>query len=121
MRAIWRARVRVAGGVFGMSYVSGVAWGALEARYDLYHVVDAFMTVNEFTLLSMLFNSMGVQPDAGATARFPADVPYQIEVPARERPLAAPRGPSKARRHRCGTGGCVAGLEDVAGQDSRFV
>ena len=54
-------------------------------------MVDAIMTVNEFTLLSMLFNSMGVQPDDGATARFPADVPYRIAVPARERPLTAPR------------------------------
>ena len=83
--------LRLADELFRNSSVSDVTWSALEARYDLYHMVDAVMTVNEFTLLSMLFNSMGVQPDAGATARFPADVPYQIEVPARERSLVAPR------------------------------
>ena len=79
--------LRLADELFRNSSVSDVTWSALEARYDLYHMVDAIMTVNEFTLLSMLFNSMGVQPDDGATARFPADVPYRIAVSARERPL----------------------------------
>ena len=83
--------LRLADELFRNSSVSDVTWSALEARYDLYHMVDAIMTVNEFTLLSMLFNSMGIQPDSGATARFPADVPYRIAVPARERPLDTPR------------------------------
>ena len=83
--------LRLADELFRNSSVSDDTWSALEARYDLYHMVDAIMTVNEFTLLSMLFNSMGVQPDSGATARFPADVPYRIAVPARERPLAEAR------------------------------
>jgi len=83
--------LRLADELFRNSAVSDATWSALDARYDLYHMVDAIMTVNEFTLLSMLFNSMGVQPDDGATARFPADVPYRVAVPARERPLDAPR------------------------------
>ena len=83
--------LRLADELFRNSSVSDATWSTLEARYDLYHMVDAIMTVNEFTLLSMLFNSMGVQPDDGATARFPADVPYRVVVPARERPLDAPR------------------------------
>ena len=83
--------LRLADELFRNSSVSDMTWSVLEARYDLYHLVDAIMTVNEFTLLSMLFNSMGVQPDDGATARFPADVPYRISVPAREQPLGEPR------------------------------
>ena len=83
--------LRLADELFRNSSVSDATWSALDARYDLYHMVDAIRTVNGFTLLSMLFNSMGVQPDDGATARFPADVPYRVAVPARERPLDAPR------------------------------
>ena len=77
--------------LFRNSAVRDATWSALEERYDLYNMVDAVMTVNEVTLLSMLFNSMGVQPDDGATARFPADVPYRLAIPDREPPLTDPR------------------------------
>ena len=83
--------LRLADELFRNSSVRDATWSALEARYDLYHMVDAIMTVNEFTLLSMLFNSMGVQPDSDATARFPADVPYRVAVPEREPPLSEAR------------------------------
>ena len=36
------------------------------------------MTVNQTTLLAMLLNSFGVQPDDDALARWPADVPYRL-------------------------------------------
>ena len=54
-------------------------------------MVEAVMNVNEFTLLSMMFNAMGVQPDAGATERLPADIPYRIFAPDPEPPLRRPR------------------------------
>ena len=47
------------------------------------------MTVAEFTALSVLLNSLGVQP-AGPVS-MPADVPYRVAVPEREAPLAQPR------------------------------
>ena len=82
--------------LFRNSAVRDATWSALEERYDLYNMVDAVMTVNEVTLLSMLFNSMGVQPDDGATARFPADVPYRPRDP-RSR-AAAHRSPGRSDR-----------------------
>ena len=77
--------------LFRNSSVRDVTWAALEARYDLYNLVDAVMTVNETTLLSMLFNSLGVQPDDSALARFPSDVLYRLEVPDPDPPLREPR------------------------------
>jgi len=77
--------------LFRNSAVRDTTWSALEARYDLYHMVDAVMTVNEVTLLSMLFNSIGIQPDDSARARFPTGIPYRLTVPDREPPLTAPR------------------------------
>ena len=39
--------LRLADELFRNSSVSDVTWSALEARYDLYHMVDAVMTVND--------------------------------------------------------------------------
>ena len=77
--------------LFRNSSVRDATWSALDARYDLYELVDAVMTVNQTTLLAMLFNSFGVQPDTNALARFPADVPYRLDVPEPEPPLTTPR------------------------------
>ena len=54
-------------------------------------VLLARQVVNQTTLLSMLFNSLGVQPDEGAMARFPADVPYRLDVADPPPPLREPR------------------------------
>jgi len=83
--------LRLADELFRNSSVRDDTWSDLEERYDLYNMVDAIMTVNEFTVLSLLFNSMGVQPDSLATARFPSDVPYRIRVGAKEPPLSEAR------------------------------
>lgn len=77
--------------LFRNSSVRDGTWAALEFRYDLFSLVDAVMTVNQTTLLSMLFNSFGVQPDDITLARFPGDVPYRLEVPDPEPPLSEPR------------------------------
>ena len=83
--------LRLADELFRNSSVTDATWNALEARYDLYHMVDAVMTVNEFTRLSMLFNSMGVQPDEWATDHLPADIRYRVVVTEREPSLRTPR------------------------------
>ena len=83
--------LRLADELYRNSSVRDEVWDALAARYDLYNLVDAVMAVNETTLLAMLYNSWGVQPDESARARFPGDVPYRLEVPAPEPPLTEPR------------------------------
>ena len=83
--------LRLADELFRNSSVTDETWVVLEESYNLYNLVDAVMTVNQTTLLSMLFNSLGVQPDDGAMARFPADVPYRLDVADSPPPLGEPR------------------------------
>ena len=83
--------LRLADELYVNSSVRDVTWNALADRYDLYNLFDAVMAVNETTLIAMLYNSWGVQPDDNAQARFPADVPYQLDVPAADPPLTEPR------------------------------
>ena len=83
--------LRLADELYVNSSVRDATWDALAARYDLYNLFDAVMAVNETTLVAMLYNSWGVQPDDNAYARFPADVPYPPSVPAPEPPLTTPR------------------------------
>ena len=83
--------LRLADELYRNSSVRDGVWAALEERYDLFNLVDAVMTVNQTTLLAMLLNSFGVQPDAGALARWPADVPYRLDVADPEPPLREPR------------------------------
>ncbi len=83
--------LRLADELYVNSSVRDATWDALAGRYDLYNLFDAVMAVNETTLVAMLYNSWGVQPDDNAYARFPADVPYRLDVPAPEPPLATPR------------------------------
>jgi alkylhydroperoxidase family enzyme len=83
--------LRLADELYVNSSVRDATWNALGARYDLYDLFSAVMAVNETTLVAMLYNSWGVQPDDNAYARFPADVPYMLDVPAPEPPLTTPR------------------------------
>ena len=77
--------------LFRNSSVTGATWAALGAEYDVLNLVDAVMTVAEFTTFSMLFNTLGVQPDAASTERLPSGVPYRLETPPREPALTRPR------------------------------
>ena len=77
--------------LFRNSSVTDATWAAVSAEYDDLNLVDAVMTVAEFTTLSMLFNTLGVQPDAASTERLPADVPYRLETPTREPALTRSR------------------------------
>ena len=63
--------------------VTDATWQTLSATFDLFHLMDAVETVNHFTVLSMLYNSFGVQPDEGSVDRLPTDVPYRSTVPDR--------------------------------------
>ncbi len=83
--------LRLADELYRNSSVSDATWKILAARFDLFHLMDAVETVNHFTFLSLLYNSFGVQPDAGSGESLPKDVPYRVTVPPRERPLATAR------------------------------
>ena len=83
--------LRLADELYRNSSVTDATWTTLGIRYNLTQMVEAVMNVNEFTLLSMMFNAMGVQPDSGATDRLPTDIPYRLSPPEPEPPLLRPR------------------------------
>ena len=90
--------LRLADQQFRNSSVTNATWKALSERYDLFNIVDAVETVNHFTMLSIFYNSLGIQPDAEAKDRLPADVPYKITVPTREPALTVARiSPNQGR------------------------
>ena len=84
--------VGLADQLFRNSSVTDQTWDALSEQYDLYHMMDAVVTVNETTAHAILFNSLGIQPDDDTTARIPTnDVGYRVVVPDCQPPLTAPR------------------------------
>ena len=83
--------LRLADELYRNSSVSGATWAALAAAYDEHHLMDAVETVNHFTMLSMMYNSFGIQPGEGTGDRLPLDVPYRVDVPAREPALTSAR------------------------------
>jgi alkylhydroperoxidase family enzyme len=83
--------LRMADQLYRNSAITDATWNALAATYDTYHLMDAVMTVTDFTTLSIIYNAMGVQPDAGVLDRLPTDVPYRVVVPEREPPLDTAR------------------------------
>jgi alkylhydroperoxidase family enzyme len=85
------AHLRLADELYRNSSVSDRTWTTLGIDYNLLQMVEAVMNVNEFTLLSMMFNSTGVQPDSWSSDRLPTDVAYRISTPEREPALSSPR------------------------------
>ena len=83
--------LRLADQMFRNSSVNDATWKALAASYDMYHLMDAVMTVTDFTTVSLMYNSLGVQPDEGLVDRIPTDIPYRVVVPDREPPLEVAR------------------------------
>jgi hypothetical protein len=77
--------------LFRNSSITDATWAALQAEYDLFNMMDAAATVNQTVNHSIIFNSLGIQVDPGATRRLPTDIAYQIDVPDREPPLTQPR------------------------------
>ena len=83
--------MRLADQLFRNSSVNDDTWKTLSATYDMLHLLDAVMTVADFATASLLYNSLGVQPDDWSTERIPADIPYRVVVPTREPPLKQAR------------------------------
>ena len=83
--------LRLADELYRNSSVTDATWTTLGIRYNLRQMVEAIMNVNEFILLSMMFNALGVQPDAWSSDRLPTDVTYRISVPDPEPRLRHPR------------------------------
>lgn len=85
------AHLRLADELYRNSSTSDRTWTTLAVGYNLTQMMEAVANVTQSTLLSMLLNSMGVQPDDWTTDRLPQDVPYRVAVPEREAPLSNPR------------------------------
>jgi alkylhydroperoxidase family enzyme len=83
--------LRLADQLYRNSSVTNATWQALSARFTMFNLMDAVETVNHFIVLSMTYNAFGVQPDADMKDRLPTDVPYRVNVPAREPALTAAR------------------------------
>ena len=78
--------------LFRNAAITDRTWDELAARYGTEELLDAVMTVGDTIAAAILFNTLGIQPDAAATARIPTDdVGYSVIVPDPEAPLAAPR------------------------------
>jgi 4-carboxymuconolactone decarboxylase len=83
--------IRLSDQLYRNSSVNEVTWKTLAAGYDLYHLMDAVMTVADFVTLSLMYNAIGVQPDEGNSERLPTDVPYRVVVSEREPALQVAR------------------------------
>jgi alkylhydroperoxidase family enzyme len=83
--------LRLADQLYRSSAVTDATWKSLASTYDLFRMMDAVETANHFVVLSMLFNSLGVQPDEESSDRLPEDVTYRVTVPTREPPLSVAR------------------------------
>jgi 4-carboxymuconolactone decarboxylase len=85
--------LQMADQLFRNSFVNDAVFNTMAARYNTCNVMDAGMTVADVASLALLYNTLGVQPDdAPASDRMPIDVPYRVDVPARETiTLKAPR------------------------------
>ena len=86
-----RTLLQLADQLYLNSSVADATWNALAARYSEHNLVDAVETANHFIVLSLIYNSFGVQPDGDTPDRLPTDVPYRITVPGREPRLALAR------------------------------
>ena len=85
------AHLRLADELYRSSSVTDRTWTTLAVRYNLIQMMEAVTNVNQFTLIAMMFNTMGVQPDDWTTDRLPVDIPYLVPVPEQEAPLRNPR------------------------------
>jgi alkylhydroperoxidase family enzyme len=83
--------LQLADQLYRNSSVSNRTWTALGGTYSEHQLMDAVETVNHFTMLSMLYNSFGVQSNAPPADRLPADVRYRVNVSDPEPPLARAR------------------------------
>jgi 4-carboxymuconolactone decarboxylase len=83
--------LRLVDELFRNSSVTNSTWEALSSRYDIDNLMDAVETANHFIVLSMIYNTFGVQPDRDLGDRLPRGVPYRINIPLREPALTIVR------------------------------
>ena len=62
--------IALADEMFRNAAVSDRTWADLSRMYDLTNLADAVVTVSETTASSILFNTLGIQPDAGAPSSY---------------------------------------------------
>ena len=78
--------------LFRHSAVTDATWDRLSQELSVHNMMDAVVTVGQMMAMSGLFNSLGIQPDAGTTDRLPtSSVDYQLGVPEPEPLPSAPR------------------------------
>ena len=77
--------------LFRNASVSDRTWQALAGHLDTFGMLDAVMTVSEFTSLGLIYNALGIQPDSKSPDRLPSDIPYRVSAGPREPPLRRPR------------------------------
>ena len=66
--------IRAADEIYRDGFLSDETWAALARRYNAQQLIDVIFTAAEYTMLSMLTNSFGVQPDLESMIRMPRDV-----------------------------------------------
>jgi alkylhydroperoxidase family enzyme len=77
--------LRMADQLFRNSFVNDAVFRTMAAKYDTCNLMDAGLTVADVASLSILYNSLGIQPDEAAAAdRMPVDIPYKVDVPRRQ-------------------------------------
>ena len=92
------AMLRVADQTYQYAMLQDDVWAVLADRYNTQQMIDVIFTAAEYILLSMLANSLGVEPDARFTDRFPGDVRRTMgPAGSPPMPLAAPRFTPLAR------------------------
>jgi alkylhydroperoxidase family enzyme len=86
-----KALLKTADELFRLSSVSNETWAAISAAHELHGVMDIVETVNHFTTLALLYNSIGIQITDPAAERLPREVPYVIAAGKREPALRQAR------------------------------
>jgi 4-carboxymuconolactone decarboxylase len=85
-----RALLRTADELYRLSSVTNATWKSISAAFDLHGVIDVVETVNHFTTLALVYNSIGVQPGTAAD-RMPRGIAYRVAIGQREPPLREAR------------------------------
>ena len=62
------------------SFIADASWKTLSARYDVPQMIDTIDTVAETTMYAGVFNSLGVQIEAGIVDRLPSGIPYAVSA-----------------------------------------
>ena len=66
--------IRAADEIYRDAFLGNETWDVLASRYNGPQMIDVIFTAAEYTMLSLLANSLGVPPGAESTDRMPVDV-----------------------------------------------